>query len=226
MTNLIEWQRYMAAKGAMFLFFLLLSGGFQGNAQAEQYAPSAPGVPVALLDKVNLALKSLPVQIGRFEQVLPNGTKAGGRYHMQWPARLRFAYTHTQSGADGGSIVTVRDKFVAVQETQRAQPNWFPVSLTPLAVLRAAAQNGISQDMVLSFQDEAVFLSLELHDPSGALPGVATLYFTKDDFRLYAWRLVDVQNLVTQVRLFPEAFPSRLSERLFDIDYDDDFEDE
>lgn len=207
----------------LVLMALSASGLFSAKAQ-EASDPTVPALSQARLSELNAALKNLPIQLGRFEQILANGATAQGSYHMHWPDRLRFAYGSGDNGA--GSIVTVRGKFVAVQETPRGEPNWFPVSLTPLAVLRAAAADGISQAMILAHQDTERYLSLSVHDPGGALPGSATLYFTKPDLRLYAWRLVDVQNLVTQVRLFPEAFPATLSERLFDIDYDDENEDE
>lgn len=193
-------------------------------ADALQNETSAP-LSAAHLSKINAALKNLPPQSGRFEQILPNGGTAKGQYHMHWPERLRFSYG-PQSADAGGSVVTVRGKFVAVQETPRAEPNWFPVALTPLAVLRRAIADGISPSMIVAHQDTPRFVSLTLHDPEGTLPGTATLYFAQPDLHLYAWRLVDVQNLVTQVRLFAEDFPPSLSERLFDIDYDDELEDD
>ena len=73
---------------------------------------------------------------GRFEQKLPNGGHAAGSYAIDWPSRLRFAYD-----GDGG-IVTVKGKFVAVQEQPGGEPNWFPVALTPLSVLRQCHRAG------------------------------------------------------------------------------------
>ena len=75
--------------------------------------------------RINQALKALPPMSGRFEQKLPNGSHATGSYAIDWPSRLRFAYD-----GDGG-IVTVKGKFVAVQEQPGGEPNWFPVALTP-----------------------------------------------------------------------------------------------
>lgn len=176
-----------------------------------------PHISAAHLAEVNRGLKNLPPQSGVFDQILPNGGQARGTYHMDWPARLRFAYDE----ANGGAIVTVKGKFVAVQETARAEPNWFPVSLTPLAVLRQAVEGGIQPAMVMAASETQGQLSLTLRDPSGDLPGTATLYFSGAERQLYAWRLVDVQNLVTQVRLRAREFPATLSDRVFDIDYDE-----
>ena len=187
-------------------------------AQNREQAPAIiPNISAARLAEVNRGLKALPPQSGRFTQILPNGGRAGGSYHMDWPARLRFAY----DAASGGAIVTVKGNFVAVQETARAEPNWFPVGLTPLAVLRQAVETGIQPAMLVDAAEEDGFIALSLRDPSGELPGMATLYFSAPDWQLYAWRLVDVQNLVTQVRLSAQTFPPSLSDRVFDIDYDE-----
>ena len=181
-------------------------------------APARAQNPNVSLSEINAALKNIPPQSGRFEQSLPNGNMARGTYHMQWPARLRFAYEGTN---DGGSIVTVKGKFVAVQEKPGAEPNWFPVSLTPLSVLRQAVRDGITQDMVRSRDDSDSVIALTLHDPKGELPGEVTLYFTRAELTLYAWRLVDVQNLVTQVRLSQIIPADRLDASVFIIDYDE-----
>ena len=184
---------------------------------AQPLTTDAVTLSPARLADINRGLKALPPQSGRFEQIMPNGGLAAGTYHMDWPARLRFAY----DDAHGGAIVTVKGKFVAVQETARAEPNWFPVSLTPLAVLRQAVETGIQPAMVVAASETQEQLSLTLRDPKGDLPGTATLYFTGPDWQLYAWRLADVQNLVTQVRLSARSYPPALSDRIFDIDYDE-----
>ncbi len=154
----------------------------------------------AFVTRINQALKTMPPMSGRFQQKLPNGGHAEGSYAIDWPDRLRFAYD------GGGGIVTVKGKFVAVQEQPGGEPNWFPVALTPLSVLRRAVASGIAANMVtdLTLRDDNYSVTLE--DPSGELPGTAQLFFTRtggalQGDRLYAWRLTDVQNLVTTVRL-------------------------
>ena len=142
----------------------------------------------------------MPPMSGRFEQKLPNGGHAEGSYAIDWPDRLRFAYD------GGGGIVTVKGKFVAVQEQPGGEPNWFPVALTPLSVLRRAVADGIAANMVTDLTLREDNYSITLEDPSGELPGTAQLFFTRtggalQGDRLYAWRLTDVQNLVTLVRL-------------------------
>lgn len=170
-------------------------------------------VPLA---RINIALKNLPPQSGRFQQIMPNGTQTGGFYHMDWPQRVRFSY-------DGnGPVVTVKDSFIAIQDAPRAEPNWVPVSLTPLALIRQAIAQGVSTAMVSDAQAGDAFWALTLRDPSGEMPGQATLFFTKADTTLYAWRLIDAQNLVTQLRLSEITPKTQLEPALFHIDYDDD----
>ena len=201
----------------MVATMLLFAPSYACAETTDAAVASPPVISAARLAEVNRALKALPPQSGAFEQIMPNGGLAEGTYHMDWPGRLRFAYDATS----GGAIVTVKGKFVAVQETTRAEPNWFPVSLTPLAVLRQAVEAGIQPNMLVDASEVDGQLALTLRDPSDALPGTATLYFAGPDWQLYAWRLVDVQNLVTQVRLRAKRIHTDLSDRVFDINYDE-----
>ena len=196
--------------------WLAFAFGFLGSMGAPLSAQETQAlVP---LSEINVALKNISPQSGRFEQSLPNGQLARGTYFMQWPARLRFAY---EGENQGGSIVTVKGKFVAVQEKPGGEPNWFPVSLTPLSVLRQAVRDGIRDAMVRTRKDTSTTIALTLQDPSGDLPGEVTLYFTRSNLTLYAWRLVDVQNLVTQVRLTEIVPTDKLDASVFTIDYDE-----
>ena len=182
-------------------------------------AASAEGAKAALpLAQINQYLKNLPPQSGRFEQSLSDGARLRGVFYMDWPRRLRFAYDA------GGAVVTLKDNFIAVQDTPRGEPNWFPVTLTPLGVLRAVMADGIRADMIVAQQVTADFVALSVRDTQNDLPGTATLYFARPDLQLYAWRLVDVQNLETQVRLSAIETHAQLGDAYFSIDYDEEEE--
>ena len=192
---------------------------------AHAQTPAAPtdgqGVPLAA---INQALAALAPQSGRFRQAVANGTAVSGSYHMDWPQRLRFAYDA------GGPVITVKGKFIAIQDAPRQEPNWIPVSLTPLALIRRAVAQGISSAMLVTAQRGAAagagaYWALTLRDPAAAIDGEATLFFTDKDYRLYAWRLVDTQNLITQISLSRITYHSQLAARVFDVDYDEPEED-
>lgn len=187
-------KRMKAAALAVFIgLFSAATPGVDGRAYGQI---AEPGAQDAWLVRINRALSDMPDISGRFEQKQPNGAHAAGSYAIDWPDHLRFAYDH-----NGETVVTVKGKFVAVQEKPGGQPNWFPVSLTPLAVIRRAVADGIRTDMVVDITDEGAVYSVTLQDPKGEIPGTASLYFSAANDQLYAWRLVDAQNLVTLVRL-------------------------
>jgi len=172
----------------------------------------------AWIKRINGALQDMPPVSGKFHQNLPNGGQATGSYAIDWPNRLRFAY---ESG--GETVVTVKGKFVAVQDAPGGEPNWFPVALTPLAVLRKAITDGIGATMVAGFTLRDNNYSIALKDPSGDLPGQAELFFTRHSDLLYAWRLTDVQNLVTLVRLSEIITHEALAPTYFEIiEYEED----
>lgn len=172
----------------------------------------------AQLARINKALQAMPPQSGGFVQQQANGSLLRGTYHMHWPNRLRFAY-----GADG-PVITVRKNFLAVQDAPRAEPNWLPVSLTPLALIRQAVADGVRPVMVVAFDAQPSYWALSLKDPSGDTPGQATLYFSQPDGQLMGWQLVDVQNLVTQVQLVDRQTYQSLDEAVFAVDYDSEDE--
>lgn len=195
------------------------------------------------LPRINAALANMQALSGRFEQKLPNGGHAAGQYFIDWPQHLRFAY---DVGSE--SVVTVRGKYVAVQDAPGGLPNWFPVSLTPLAVIRQAVAEGLSADMLAAVTDEDAVFSATLKDPSGDVPGEAMLFFAKgakgakgtkdarDDNdqagpsgpngdQLYAWRLVDAQNQVTLVRLREITRHKALDKSVFAIVENDESDD-
>ena len=191
---------------------LLIAMPFTFSAIATATAAAALEPDSAWIARINKALQAMPPLSGRFQQKLPNGAHAAGVYAIDWPNRLRFAYD-----VGGESIVTVKGKFVAVQEVAGAEANWFPVALTPLAVLRQAISDGISTNMVSGFTLRDDNYSIALQDPSGELPGTAELFFTRKGDRLYAWQLTDVQNLVTLVRLSEIITHEELPRQYFDI---------
>lgn len=197
-------------QSALYAFALWM--GFASIAFAASPPLTSPPIDGDTLARVNKALQTMPPLSGKFQQKLPNGGHASGTYAIDFPDRLRFAYE-----VGGTSIVTVKGSFVAVQEAPGGEANWFPVALTPLAVLRQAIGDGIRPDMVSGFKLREDNYSLTLHDPSGELPGLAELFFTRKGDRLYAWRLTDVQNLVTLVRLSEIMTHEALPRSRFDI---------
>ncbi len=207
------------------LFATLFIGFFEPSLARAQGVDADTSLTAAQradwLARVNKSLSSMADMSGRFEQKLPNGGHAAGDYLIDWPQNLRFAYQ-----LNGESVVTVRGKFVAVQERPGGPPNWFPVSLTPLAMIRQAVAEGISDDMLVGLQIEDAIFAATLRDPSGAAPGQATLYFTRADNQLYAWRLVDAQNTVSLVRLRDITRHEALDKSLFAIVEDDENDDD
>lgn len=198
------------------LLAVLLFGSGAARAEATDNAAHDIWLP-----RINAALSSMGAISGQFEQKLPNGAHAAGDYAIDWPQNLRFAYHH-----NGESVVTVKGKFVAVQERPGAAPNWFPVSFTPLAMIRQAVAEGIDAQNLIALDIQDEIYAATLRDPQGEVAGEATLYFTRADNQLYAWRLVDVQNLVTLVRLRAITRHETLDKSVFAIVENDESEDD
>ena len=117
--------------------------------------------------------------------------------------------------------MTVKGKFVAVQEQPGGEPNWFPVALTPLSVLTPSHRAGHCARNGDDFTLREDNYSITLQDPSGELPGTAQLFFTRTGGarrrQALCWRLTDVQNLVTMVRLSEIITHEKLAASHFEI---------
>ena len=213
----LKSRRPIGVHCAAFLSALVFFVAFISvpSAQAEE---AFPQISTEVLTRINNALQNLSPQSGRFAQRQANGTDLRGSYYMQWPSRLRFSY-------DGdGPVITVKDNFIAVQERPRAEPNWLPVGLTPLGLIRQAVASGLRRAMIIDATQNDAAWAITLRDPEEATPGQATLYFAKPDMTLYGWQLVDAQNLVTRLWLSEINVQAKLDERLFAVDYDEDNE--
>lgn len=212
----------MTGKACVLALICGLVGSLVVPALAQQaVAPKSAAQNSEWVSRINKALQNMPAMSGRFEQRQANGAHAAGTYLIDWPDNLRFAYD-----VNGETVVTVKGKYVAIQEKAGGEPNWFPVSLTPLAVIRRAVADGLSANMVRDINDEGGAFSASLFDPTGEVPGVATLYFNSANDRLYAWRLVDAQNLVTLVRLRDIQDHKALDKSLFAIVENDESDDD
>ena len=155
-----------------------------------------PAIGSDVPKKLEAALRALGPTIGSFEQRSGNGDTLRGRFQMDLPERLRFAYTHGSQ-----AIVTVSGRFIAVQDGPGGEANRFPVSATPLKFFREAHSKGVDAALIAAADDTTKALSVTLRDPKNKSGGQITLYFAKPDMRLTAWHIIDAQNQQTTIVL-------------------------
>ena len=170
---------------------MVVSGLIIGPAQAAEPQPELS------LTQLRQALLALPPQTGRFLQRAPNGGLLRGTFALALPDKMRFAYE-----GEAQSIITVSGPLISVQEAPGAEANRFPVSATPLQLMREVWDKPISPANVKDILIESGRAEVTLVDgDDGETAGLMTLVFDHPKMRLRGWQITDAQNLVTQFAL-------------------------
>lgn len=170
---------------------------------------------IAGLADAQAILAQLPPQSGKFTQVSGEKRILEGTFLFDFPHRLRFAY---HKGAH--SVVTIRRRWIAVQDFQGGEANRFPVSATPLKLLLTDQGVRLDARYVGAIRRRADTLVVELRDPTGDIPGKLRLRLTASPPRLRGWQSVDAQGTKTTVTLHDIAVAARLPDHLFHIQED------
>ncbi len=153
--------------------------------------------PEISLKQLRQALLAMPPLTGRFLQRAPNGGLLRGTVALSLPNKMRFAYE-----GEAQTIITVSGPWISVQEAPGAEANRFPVSATPLQLMRDAWDKPISPANVKAISIDGGRAEVTLVDGDhGDTAGLMTLVFSHPQMRLLGWQITDAQNLVTQFAL-------------------------
>ncbi len=218
---------------------LLLGALFMGRGVAAEGAEKVEGVERADISRALVFLQGLSPQSGAFTQTSANGGVARGKFWLDFPAYAKFVYASSESKKEArekvnAPIITISAPWINVQARAGAEPNRFPIAATPLAILQ---KNKKDYAAVLAAYLKAFYVSaadkvheknarvavLELRDSDNASDshGALTLYFNASSRALLGWQVVDIQNQITQVRLFDVQYAKSLPRRLFFVQIDE-----
>ena len=139
-----------------------------------------------------------------FKQTAMDGRVATGKFILQRPGKVRFAY-------EQGSpfLIVANGKSLAMINYENAQVQRYPIGSTALSVLLDSNPNLARFARTLS--SSASQLTVEARDPKKPEYGVITLFFARDaaapaGLALYAWRVLDANGNVTQIELSNARF--------------------
>ncbi len=189
---------FAAGFGVAMLVSALVLSPISARAETPGLEPALnPDLnPALTLTEIRQALWAIPPQQGRFIQRNPNGSLSQGQVHLSLPDKMRFAYD-----GEPGSIITIAGRWISVQEEPGAEANRFPVSLTPLKLLRETWAKPIDRANVKAFTIGEQTAELSLVDGEGDTPGEIKIIFGYPSMKLLGWQTTDVQNLETQIVL-------------------------
>jgi outer membrane lipoprotein-sorting protein len=182
--------------------------------------PPAESVPYdgsqyPIVQKLSAYLTSIRSLIGDFVQIGPDGSRTVGKFYMQKPGRMRFAYeppSPVDVVADGNNVA-VEDRSLNTQDK-------YPLSQTPLRYL-LADQIDIARDTgLVAVSQDNTFISLTIEERQ-LLVGTyrLVLMFTAKDLRLRQWTITDPQGYETTVAVYNLDSIHKPDPGLFVINY-------
>ncbi len=184
-------------------------------------AALAPGAAFAFTDEQSAALREISAALsqvqtmnGEFVQFNPNGEQLQGKFYIARPGRVRFQYdapSATQVIADGKSVL-VFDKRMQTYDI-------WPLSQTPLRLLLDSNVELATSEKVTNVGVASDLVEVVLEDETRFSAGTLNLIFDRGSHELRQWTVTDRQGLQTMVALYNVEIGNRLSEELFEIDY-------
>lgn len=167
----------------------------------------------AALAQANRVLNGTQRLQGRFVQISPDGSRAGGMFYMQRPGKLRFEYDPpaTLLIVSDGSVVALRDR--ALRTTDRT-----PLRSTPLNLILRTEVNLARDARIVRVGRQGGWLMITARDRSGQTDGQIQLNFFGDAAELRSWDVVDATGARTRVTLTDMTQPASFNQSLFRLE--------
>ena len=152
---------------------------------------------LADIKKAEEYLNDLKTGQARFVQTTHDGTQMVGTFYLQRPGKLRFQYDPPVQ-----DFVVAYGTFIYFYDAELNEQSNAPIGQT-LADFILRDHLKLNGDLtVLSVKHGGGLLQIKVAQASDPNAGTLTLGFTEEPFALKKWRIVDAQNLITEVELF------------------------
>jgi outer membrane lipoprotein-sorting protein len=184
-------------------------------------AVSLPDLSYAITDQERAVLREIAGTLsqvqtmnGEFVQFNPDGEQLQGQFYIARPGRVRFQYdppATVRVVADGKSVL-VFDKKLQTYDI-------WPLSQTPLRLLLDSDLDLATSDKVTAVGVAPDLVEVVLQDETRFSAGTLNLIFDRQTHELRQWTVTDKQGLQTMVALYNVEVGNRLSDDLFEINY-------
>lgn len=161
------------------------------------FAQQVRDADVESIEKAESYMQDLQSAQARFVQTAHDGTQSVGTFYLQRPGRLRFEYDPPIE-----NFIVADGTFIYFYDADLEQQSNAPIQAT-LANFFLRKNFSLTDDLLVQnarfVDDDLQIKVVKAKDPEG---GSITFVFGKDPFVLKKWRVVDPQNLITEVELF------------------------
>ncbi|MFV0244374.1 MAG: LolA family protein [Qingshengfaniella sp.] len=168
----------------------------------------------ATLTELSAYVDGIASVTARFTQINADGTQSAGLVSIRRPGRARFEYDPPNQDAlvvAGGGQLAVFDGRAS------GQPQQFPLSRTPLALILARNVDLTRASMITGIGTHRNMTIVEAQDRDHPEYGTIRLYFETDPIRLAEWVITAQSGEQTRTILDPFEARTDLPNTLFDI---------
>ena len=177
----------------------------------EPAEPATNATDWKLFSLVEEYLQDVRSVESRFVQTTSRGGYAEGRMFFERPNKLRVDYDPPHH-----IVLITRGRAILHYDRKLRQSSYFPLSDTPLGLIMDADVDLASEARIerVSQEGERVWITFRsLKRPDY---GRATLIFKSRPFALLGWRIVDAQEVVTDVVFVEPVFNEAIDASWFD----------
>ena len=189
-----------------FLFALLLLLPVSGGS----FAADSPKDPQEAVKEVEGYLGDITTLKARFIQVANDGQQQAGTFYLSRPGKMRIDYDPPSK-----DFIVADGVLIYYYDGKMKQQSSAPIShsLADFFLRKNLTLSGDISASDVKQENNTVQLTLvQTRDP---LAGTLTLMLSEKPMQLLAWRIVDAQGLVTEVRLTEIEAGNPLNKSLF-----------
>tara|TARA_R110001592_G_scaffold29350_10_gene106637 strand:- start:4266 stop:4904 length:639 start_codon:yes stop_codon:yes gene_type:complete len=180
-----------------YAFRLLLTVGFLGAMMPAGHAADVRDASVADIEKAETYLQDMKTAQARFVQTTHDGTQLVGTFYLNRPGKLRFDYDEPIE-----NFVVADGLFIYFYDAELEEQTNAPIQST-LANFFLRKDFSLSDDLIVKDAKWAGgLLQIKVIQAEEPEAGSITFAFSEKPFTLKKWRVIDPQNMITEVELF------------------------
>lgn len=151
----------------------------------------------AKVKKIETYLNTLGTARARFVQTTHSGTQLVGTFYLDRPGKLRFEYDQPIE-----DFVVADGTFIYFYDAEAREQTNAPIGQT-LADFILRRQLNFDRDLTVTrYDDRHGLIQVEVVQTADPGAGSLTLGFDPEPLQLKKWRIVDAQDMITEVELF------------------------
>lgn len=158
---------------------------------------AADKIDQAQVQKIEDYINNLGTARARFVQTTHNGTQLVGTFYLARPGKLRFEYDEPIK-----DFVVADGTFIYFYDAEAGEQTNAPIGQTLADFILRKKLDLKKEITVTDYKEAGGLIQVEMVQTSDPGAGKLVLGFDKEPLTLKKWRIIDAQDLITEVELF------------------------